>query len=144
MNLLDECLPPFTPLYDSDHVFLQVPLRSSLIVVHPVFHVSKLRPYISRDDNCVDGLVALENRTSQSDVPVQDLDKRDRKLWNRFILEYLEAWTNHPLIYATQELEALIRKHFPSLITEGTPLSFYSVLYDHGIRGLRHIRWIRV
>ncbi|KAH7283507.1 hypothetical protein KP509_34G010400 [Ceratopteris richardii] len=45
--------------------------------VHAVFHVSKLRPYISRDENCIDGLVALENRASQPHVPFQVLDKRE-------------------------------------------------------------------
>ncbi|KAH7352799.1 hypothetical protein KP509_19G065000, partial [Ceratopteris richardii] len=90
--------------------------------VHRVFHVSKLRPYISRDENCVDGLVALENRASQPDVPFQVLDKRERKLRNRSILEYLVAWTSRPLTDASWELEALIRKHFPSLITDDSDL----------------------
>ncbi|KAH7427867.1 hypothetical protein KP509_10G064400 [Ceratopteris richardii] len=90
--------------------------------VHPVFHVSKLRPYISRDENCVDGLVALENRASQPDVPFQVLAKRERKLRNRSIPEYLVAWTSRPLTEATWESEALIRKHFPPLITEDSDL----------------------
>ncbi|KAH7294116.1 hypothetical protein KP509_28G057400 [Ceratopteris richardii] len=90
--------------------------------VHPVFHVSKLRPYTSRDENCVDGLVALENRPSQPDVPFHFLDKREWKLQNRSIREYLEAWTSPPLIDATWESESLIHKHFPSLITEDNDL----------------------
>ncbi|KAH7423192.1 hypothetical protein KP509_12G043300 [Ceratopteris richardii] len=90
--------------------------------VHPVFHVSKLRPYISRDENCVDDLVALENRASQPDVPFQVLHKREWKLRNRSIPEYLVAWTSHPLTDATWESEALIRKHFPSFITEDNDL----------------------
>ncbi|KAH7404017.1 hypothetical protein KP509_15G005800, partial [Ceratopteris richardii] len=81
--------------------------------IHPVFHVTKLRPYISRDEDCVDGLVALENRASQPDVPFQFLDKRELKLWNRSMLEYLVAWTSLQLKDATWESEALIRKHFP-------------------------------
>ncbi|KAH7284467.1 hypothetical protein KP509_34G055200 [Ceratopteris richardii] len=75
--------------------------------VHPIFHVSKLRPYISRDENCVDGSV---------------LDKREQKLRNRSIPEYLVAWTSRPLTDATWESEALIRKHFPSFITEDSDL----------------------
>ncbi|KAH7435642.1 hypothetical protein KP509_06G073200 [Ceratopteris richardii] len=90
--------------------------------VHPVFHVSKLRPYISRDENCVDGLVALENRSSQPYVPFQVLDKREKKIRNRSIPEYLVAWTSHPFTNATWESEALIRKHFPSLITKDSDL----------------------
>ncbi|KAH6556340.1 hypothetical protein KP509_1Z186400 [Ceratopteris richardii] len=66
--------------------------------VHPIFHVSKLRPYISRDESFVD------------DVPFQVLDKRERKLQNRSILEYLVAWTRCPLKDATWESEALIHK----------------------------------
>ncbi|KAH7446902.1 hypothetical protein KP509_01G081100 [Ceratopteris richardii] len=111
---------------ESDRVFLYVPLDSSLTVVikkisdvayklqlpdhckvHPVFHVSKLRPYISRDENFEDGLL---------------LDKREWKIRNRSIPEYLVAWTSRSLTDATWELEALICKHFPSLITEDSDL----------------------
>ncbi|KAH7296570.1 hypothetical protein KP509_26G028600 [Ceratopteris richardii] len=125
---------------EGDHVFLQKPKLSPRFCgpwtvikkisdvayklqlpdnckVYLVFHVSKLRPYISRDENCVDGLVALENRASQPDVPFWVLDKREWKLRNRSISEYLVAWTSRPLTDATWESEALIRKHFPSLIT---------------------------
>ncbi|KAH7387538.1 hypothetical protein KP509_16G028300 [Ceratopteris richardii] len=111
---------------DGDRVFLHVPLHSSLIVLqkpklsprfcepwrvikkisdlvyklqllddckfHPILHVSKLRPYIYQDDYW--------------------------KLWNCSIPNYLVAWTSHPIIYATWELEATIHKHFLSLITE--------------------------
>ncbi|KAH7286341.1 hypothetical protein KP509_32G002100 [Ceratopteris richardii] len=98
---------------------LQLPANCE---VHPIFHVSKLRPYISRDENCVDGLVALENRESQLDVPSQVLDRRERKLENLSIPEYLVAWTSSPLTVATWESKALIRKHFPSLITEDSDL----------------------
>ncbi|KAH7445749.1 hypothetical protein KP509_01G022500 [Ceratopteris richardii] len=45
--------------------------------IHPIFHVSKLRPYISRDENCVDGIVALGDRISRQDVPFRVLDKRE-------------------------------------------------------------------
>ncbi|KAH7306901.1 hypothetical protein KP509_22G036400 [Ceratopteris richardii] len=90
--------------------------------VHPVFHVSKLRPYISRDENCVDGLVALENRVSTLDDPFLVHDKKEQKLRNHSILEYLVAWTSRPLTDATWKSKALIHKHFPSLITEDSDL----------------------
>ncbi|KAH7331428.1 hypothetical protein KP509_20G032500 [Ceratopteris richardii] len=86
--------------------------------VHAVFHVSKLRPYISRDENCVDGLVALKIRASEPDVPFHILDKREQKLQNHSILEYLVAWTSYPLTDATWESTTLICEHFPSLIIE--------------------------
>ena len=52
--------------------------------VHPVFHVSKLRKYISRDDNLIDGSVSLQEQDSVVDHgPDKILDRRVKKLRNR-------------------------------------------------------------
>ncbi|KAH7424456.1 hypothetical protein KP509_11G009700 [Ceratopteris richardii] len=103
---------------EGDHVFFTIIKKISDVAynlqfpddckVHPIFHVSKLRTYISRDESCVDSLVALEDRTSQPYVLFQVLDKRERKLWNCSIQEYLVTWTNCPLTDANWESEALI------------------------------------
>ncbi|KAH7331152.1 hypothetical protein KP509_20G017200 [Ceratopteris richardii] len=90
--------------------------------VHQVFHVSKLRPYISQDENSMDGIVALGERTSKPDVHFRVLDRRERQLQNRSIPNYLEAWTSHPLKDATWESEALVHRDCPSLMIEANDL----------------------
>ncbi|KAH7420812.1 hypothetical protein KP509_13G024100 [Ceratopteris richardii] len=67
--------------------------------VHPVFHVSKLRKYISMKDNLIEGI-----------------------LRNHVIQEYLVPWRGLPLTDSAWESEALVRNYFPSLIIEDNDL----------------------
>ncbi|MCO5572540.1 hypothetical protein L7F22_026295 [Adiantum nelumboides] len=91
--------------------------------VHPVFHVSKLRKYISKDDNLIEATVSLQEQPSVVDHgPDKILDRREKRLRNRTLQEYLVAWKGLPLIDATWKSDALIRRHFPSLIIEDNDL----------------------
>ncbi|MCO5550079.1 hypothetical protein L7F22_003558 [Adiantum nelumboides] len=91
--------------------------------VHPVFHVSKLRKYISKDDNLIEATVSLQEQPSAVDHgPDKILDRREKRLRNRTLQEYLVAWKGLPLTDATWESDALIRRHFPSLIIEDNDL----------------------
>ncbi|KAH7331944.1 hypothetical protein KP509_20G059400 [Ceratopteris richardii] len=108
---------------EGDRVFLKVPLGSSLTVgqkpkLSPRFcgpwivikKISDVACKLQFPNNC------------KLDVQSQVLYKREWKLQDRCIPEYLVAWTSYPLTDATWELEALICKHFPSLITEESDL----------------------
>ncbi|MCO5600867.1 hypothetical protein L7F22_054984 [Adiantum nelumboides] len=91
--------------------------------VHPVFHVSKLRKYISKDDNLIEATVSLQEQPSVVDHgPDKILDRREKRLRNRTLQEYLVAWKGLPLTDATWESDALICRHFPSLIIEDNDL----------------------
>ncbi|KAH7416498.1 hypothetical protein KP509_14G094400 [Ceratopteris richardii] len=63
-----------------------------------VFHVSKLKKYISREENLI------EDHSLD-----RILDWRYKRLRNRVIEEYLLAWRGLPFIDSTWESEALVR-----------------------------------
>ncbi|MCO5555871.1 hypothetical protein L7F22_009416 [Adiantum nelumboides] len=90
--------------------------------VHPVFHVSKLKRFISKDDNLIDGMISLQEQETTDHGPDKILDRREKRLRNRTLHDYLVAWKGLPLTDATWESEALIRKHFPLLIIEDVDL----------------------
>ena len=87
-----------------------------------MFHVSKLKRYISKDSNVIDGLISLQENESIDHGPDKILDRREKRLRNRILREFLVAWKGLPLTDATWESEALIRKHFPQLIIEDDDL----------------------
>ena len=90
--------------------------------VHPVFHVSKLKRYISKDDNLIDGMVTLQENADVDHSPDKILDRRQKRLRNRVLQEFLVAWKGLPLTDATWEPVSFVRKHFPSLIIEDNDL----------------------
>ncbi|KAH7283023.1 hypothetical protein KP509_35G057200 [Ceratopteris richardii] len=57
--------------------------------VHLVFHVSKLRKYISKEDNLIEGIVSLHESNSTDHSPNKMIDRRQKRLRNRVIQEYL-------------------------------------------------------
>ena len=73
-----------------------------------MFHVSKLKKFISKDTNVIDGLVSLQENESSDHSPKNILDQREKRLRNRLIQEYLVAWKGLSLTDATWESEALI------------------------------------
>ena len=76
--------------------------------IHLVFHVSKLKKFISKDTNVIDGLVSLQENESSDHSPEKLLDQREKQLRNCLIWEYLVAWKGLPLTHATWESKALI------------------------------------
>ena len=93
--------------------WLELPLGCH---VHSVFHVSKLKRFISKDTNLIDGLVSLQEDASSDHSPDKILDRQEKRLRNRTLQEFLVAWKGLPLTDATWESEALICQHFPHLI----------------------------
>ncbi|KAH7433568.1 hypothetical protein KP509_07G075500 [Ceratopteris richardii] len=84
--------------------------------VHPVFHVNKLRNYISREDNLIEGIVSLQETDRSDHSQDRILDRRQKRLRSHVIQEYLVAWRGLPLTDSTWESTALVCKYFPSLI----------------------------
>ena len=81
-----------------------------------IFHVIKLKCFISKDTNLIDGLVSLQEDASSDHSPDKILDRREKRLRNRTLREFLVAWKGLPLTDATWEFDTLIRRHFPHLI----------------------------
>lgn len=72
--------------------------------VHPVFHVSRLKRVLREGDNLLtDGLVLFQEHGEVMHGPDRVLDRRERRLRNRLIREYLVAWHGRPLTDATWE-----------------------------------------
>ncbi len=64
--------------------------------IHNIFHVSRLKKVLKKHISpCVD-LPPLDNERKLILEPEIILDKRDRRLRNRTILEYLLKWKNLP------------------------------------------------
>ncbi|MCO5578044.1 hypothetical protein L7F22_031882 [Adiantum nelumboides] len=63
-----------------------------------------------------------EQRSVVDHGPDKILDRREKRLRNRTLQEYLVAWKGLPLTDATWESDTLIRRHFPSLIIEDNDL----------------------
>ena len=87
-----------------------------------MFHVSKLKKFISKDINVIDGLVSLQENESSDHSPEKLSDQREKRLRNRLIREYLVAWKGLTLTDATWESKALIQRHFPQVIIEDDDL----------------------
>lgn len=113
-KLLPRLCGPWTIVKKLSDVAYRVELPLGYCV-HPVFHVSKLKKFISKQDNLVHGLVALQESESIADGLDKVLDQRVKQLCNRTIREFLVAWKGLPLTNSIWELEALIHKHFPQL-----------------------------
>ncbi|KAH7438552.1 hypothetical protein KP509_04G020000 [Ceratopteris richardii] len=60
--------------------------------VHPVFHFSKLRKYISKEDNLIEAIISLQETDSIDHSPYRILNQRQNLLRNYVIQEYLVAW----------------------------------------------------
>ena len=50
--------------------------------IHPVFHVSTLKMFISKDTNVIDGLVSLQENESSDHSLEKLLGQREKKLCN--------------------------------------------------------------
>ncbi|KAJ7530955.1 hypothetical protein O6H91_14G026200 [Diphasiastrum complanatum] len=94
---------------------LQLPVGCK---VHPVFHVSKLKRCLHDGDNLVEGLVSLEEKDTTDYGPDRVLDRRERRLRNRLLREYLVAWKGHPLSDATWETQQRLQKSYPGFVIE--------------------------
>ena len=71
--------------------------------IHTVFHVSKLKKFICKDTNVIDGLVSLQENELSDHSPKMLLDQREKRLCNCLIWEYLVAWKGLSLTNATWE-----------------------------------------
>ncbi|XP_075507663.1 uncharacterized protein LOC142544505 [Primulina tabacum] len=101
--------------------------RSSLSVIHDVFHVSILRKY-EPDPSHVLSIedVELDNSLIYVEHPVQILDRKEKQLRNKTIPLVLVQWSRHGIEEARWELEARMRQEWPHLFENMMNNTMYS------------------
>ncbi|XP_071920647.1 uncharacterized protein [Coffea arabica] len=97
---------PYTILQRVGKVAYRLELPPSLSRIHDVFHVSMLKKYyldpthiVRAEEIEIDKVLTYEER------PVQLLDRRIKKLWNKQIPLVKVLWRNHGIEEATWEVE---------------------------------------
>ena len=90
--------------------------------VHLVFHVSKLKRFISKDTNLVDGLVSLQEDASSDHSPDKILDQREKHVFKPTLQECLVSWRVPSQKNSTWESKELVCKIFSKLIIEDDDL----------------------
>jgi hypothetical protein len=88
-------------------------LPPNLSSIHPVFHVSMLRKYLSDPSHVLE------------DQPVEIVDRQVRKLRSKDITSMKVKWKGYSREEATWELEDKMREEYPHLFDN---LSKYSII----------------
>ncbi|TYK09832.1 pol protein [Cucumis melo var. makuwa] len=113
--------------YVGDNVFLKLaPMKAyrlalppSLSAVHDVFHVSRLRKYVSDPSHVVDyEPLEIDENLSYTEQPVEVLAREVKMLKNREIPLVKILWRNHRIEEATWEREYDMRARYPELFEE--------------------------
>ena len=93
---------------------LVLPLDMSL--VHPVFHVSRLRKFISDPSHViVPQSIEIDQELSYEEQPFEVVDTQVRKLRNKEIPMVKVLWRNHSVEECTWETESDMRNRYPFL-----------------------------
>ena len=91
---------------------LVLPLELSRI--HPVFHVSMLRKYISDHSHVLQPqTMELSEDLTYEEYPVAIVDRQVRQLRTKEIPMLRVLWSNHTVKDCTWETEALMREAYP-------------------------------
>ncbi|XP_015160407.1 uncharacterized protein [Solanum tuberosum] len=116
-------------------------LPPSLSVVHPVFHISKLRKYMSDESQVLYlDLVELGTNLSIEDEPIAILDMNVQKLRTKDIVLVKVQWKRRSIGEATWETKSDMRAKYPHLFEDlGT---FFCLMfeYEHGYYMLRPLK----
>ena len=85
-------------------------------MVHPIFHVSRLKEAIGYDDNVVSlsNLSTLEHDHLAPHEPAKILDRRARNLRSKVVHHYKVKWNDRLEEDNMWETEETFHKHFPN------------------------------
>ena len=98
-------------------VAYQLALPANLPSVHPVFHVSMLKKYLSEPTSIlpVEGL-GVDEDMSYEEVPVEILEPQVKQIRNKKVSTVKVWWRNHLVEGAMLESEADMRSRYPHLL----------------------------
>ena len=107
---------PYEILKKVGPVAFELALPPDFPPVHPVFHVSLMRPYV-HDPSHVLGYqsIPLSANLTFEEQPVQIVDRQTKRLRNKDITSVKVIWGHHGEKDATWELEADMRAKYPHL-----------------------------
>lgn len=98
---------------------LDLPTHS---LIHPVFHVSQLKPFAPDFTPVFTELPQLVDLTTQDVSPEKILQRQLVKKGNNVVPQVLIKWTKLPAESATWEDLYVIQKRFPGALAWGQPL----------------------
>ena len=88
--------------------------------MHPVFHVSMLRKYLSDESHVLQPqAVEVDSQMSYVEEPIAIVDRQVRKLHSKEIPSVKVIWNHHSENGATWELEEDMRRLYPQLFQRG-------------------------
>ena len=89
--------------------------------MHPVFHVSMLRKYLSDESHVLQPqVVKVDSQMSYVEEPIAVVDRQVRKLHSKEIPSVKVIWNHHSENEATWKLEEDMRRLYPQLFQKGT------------------------
>ena len=115
-KLSSRYIGPFEILERIGTITYKLALPLELSSVHNVFHVSKLRKYISYHSHVLEHeLIEVHDDLIYEEQQVQILDRKYKTLRNKVIPLVKVLWRNHKMEEATWEREDKMRKKYPPL-----------------------------
>ena len=103
--------------------------------MHPVFHVSMLRKYLSDESHVLQPqAVEVDFQMSYVEEPIAIVDQQVRKLRSKEIPSVKVIWNHHSENEATWEIEKDMRMLYPQLFQKGT-FSFLKIRGRICLRG---------
>ncbi|XP_073119653.1 uncharacterized protein [Henckelia pumila] len=115
-KLAPRFIGPFEILDRVGALAYRVALPPNLDGVHNVFHVSMLRKYVLNPSHVLSmEPLQLSPHMTYEEMPIQILDRQERRLRNKWIPMIKVRWQNHSEEEATWEADADIRTHYPEL-----------------------------
>ena len=88
--------------------------------VHPVFHVSRLRKHLQRDDNVLnqDALVEFIEPPTLPHEPESIMDAHELRTRHHVRQQVLVKWKDRPVEGATWENVSTLKKRYPNFVFE--------------------------
>ena len=109
---------PFEILEKVGHVSYRLALPPNMRNIHPVFHISMLRKYISNPDHELSiQEIQIEDDLTFESKPVAIIDRQIRKLRNKEIPMVKVQWQSQDVEECTWEAEQKMKDRYPYLFT---------------------------
>nr|XP_016499759.1 PREDICTED: uncharacterized protein LOC107818285 [Nicotiana tabacum] len=107
---------PYEIINRVEAVAYRLALPPEISFIHPVFHVSMLRKYISDSSQVLEApTIPLDEKLSYEEEPMAIVDRQIRKLWSKEIVFVKILWRNHTVKEATWEIKDAMRVKYPHL-----------------------------